>query len=162
MKLLETQRNHHTVKTVFTKIGAQHKKKVVKQVSRVKYDGRKKNSSDMKPITLLKNPAIDGKEIGKSVVDILDAKSEQKKVRVSKFKEELSLSKTETKLRRSLDLSKWQKKRLHKLSAKKLKEKDLTRVPKWSHHWRQAWCHHHWRQAWHYGSWRRAVGISSV
>jgi hypothetical protein len=40
---------------------------MVKQVYHVKYDGRKKKSSDLnstideKPITLLKNPAIDGK-----------------------------------------------------------------------------------------------------
>jgi hypothetical protein len=48
--------------------GAQPKKKVVKQVYRVKYDGRKKKRSDLnstieKPITLPKNPAIDGKEV---------------------------------------------------------------------------------------------------
>jgi hypothetical protein len=41
---------------------------VVNQVYRVKYDGRKKKSLDLnstieKPITLLKNQAIDGKEI---------------------------------------------------------------------------------------------------
>jgi hypothetical protein len=28
-----------------------------------------------KPITLLKNPAIDGKDMGKSSIDILDSKS---------------------------------------------------------------------------------------
>jgi hypothetical protein len=46
----------------------------------VKYDGRKKKSSNLnstieKPITLLKNPAIDGKEEGESPIDILGAKS---------------------------------------------------------------------------------------
>jgi len=78
--------------------GAQPKKKVVKQVYRVKYDGRKKKSSDLnltidKSITLLKNLAIDGKEVRKSSIDILGAKSEQKKVRVPKIKKDLPLSK---------------------------------------------------------------------
>jgi hypothetical protein len=41
---------------------------VVKQVYRVKFDGHEDKSSDLnaiieKPITLLKNPAIDGKEV---------------------------------------------------------------------------------------------------
>jgi hypothetical protein len=49
----------------------------------VKYDGRKKKSSNLnstieKPITLLKNPAIDGKEEGESPIDILGAKSKRK------------------------------------------------------------------------------------
>jgi hypothetical protein len=61
--------------------GAQPNKKVVKQVYPVKYDGQKKKSLDLnltieKPITLMKNLAIDGKEVGKSFIDILDAKSE--------------------------------------------------------------------------------------
>jgi hypothetical protein len=46
----------------------------------VKYDSRKKKSSDLnstieKPITLLKNPAINGKEVRKSSIDIVGAKS---------------------------------------------------------------------------------------
>jgi hypothetical protein len=62
---------------------AQPKKKVVKQVYRVNYDGRKKKSSYLnstieKLITLLKNSAIDGKEVGKSSINILGAKSKQK------------------------------------------------------------------------------------
>jgi hypothetical protein len=47
---------------------------------------------------LLKNLAIDGKEVGKSSIDILGAKSEQKKVRVPKIKKDLPLPKTEIKL----------------------------------------------------------------
>jgi hypothetical protein len=117
--------------------GALPKKKVVKQVYRVKYDGRKKKSSDLnltieKPITLLKNSDIDGKDMGNSSIDILDAKSQQKKVRVPKIKEELLLSKTKIKPRCSLGLPKWQEKKLHKLSAEKLKEKGLVGVPKGS------------------------------
>jgi hypothetical protein len=92
--------------------GAQPKKKVVKQVYRVKYDGRKKESSDLsstikKSITLLKNPAIDGKEVWKSSIDIIGAKSEQKKERVPKVKNDLQLSKTEIKPICSIDLPKW-------------------------------------------------------
>ena len=82
--------------------GAQPKKKVVKQVYRVKYDGRKKKSSDLnstieKPTILLKNSAIDDKEVGKSSIDILGAKSKQKKVKVPKIKKDLPLSKIEIK-----------------------------------------------------------------
>ena len=59
--------------------GAQPKKKVVKKVYCVKYDGRKKKSLDLnsiieKPIILLKNLAINGKEVGKSSIDIVGAK----------------------------------------------------------------------------------------
>jgi hypothetical protein len=53
---------------------------VVKQVYRVKYDGRKKKSSNLnstieKPTILLKNSVIDGKEVGKSSINILSVKS---------------------------------------------------------------------------------------
>jgi hypothetical protein len=91
--------------------GAQPKKKAVKQVYRVNYDGQKEKSSYLnstieKPITLLKNPAIDGKEVGKSSIDILGAKSKQKKVGVPKIKKDLPLSKIEIKLICSIDLPK--------------------------------------------------------
>jgi hypothetical protein len=102
-----------------------------------KYDGRKKKSSDPtstieKPITLLKNLAIDGKEVGKSSIDILSAKSEQKKVGVPKIKKDLPLSKTEIKPICSIGLPKWQENKLQKLSVEKLKEKGLAWVPKGS------------------------------
>jgi hypothetical protein len=108
---------------------------VIKQVYRVKYDGRKKKSSDLnstidKPVTLLKNLAIYGKEVGKSPIDILGAKSEQKMVRVPKIKKDLSLSKIEIKPICSIGLSKWYERKLQKLSAEKLKEKGLAWVPK--------------------------------
>jgi hypothetical protein len=50
----------------------------------VKYDGRKKKSLDLnltieKPITLLKNQTIDGKEVGKSSIDILGVKSKKRR-----------------------------------------------------------------------------------
>jgi hypothetical protein len=64
--------------------GAQPKKKPVKQVYYVKYNGQKKKSLDLnltieKPITLLKNLTIDGKEVGKSSIDILGAKSKKRR-----------------------------------------------------------------------------------
>jgi hypothetical protein len=81
----------------------------------VKNDGRKKKSSDLnstieKLITLLKNVAIDDKEVGKSSIDILGAKFEQKKVRVPKIKNDLPLSKIEIKSICSIGLPKWQEK----------------------------------------------------
>ena len=81
---------------------------------------------------MLKNLAIDGKEVGKSSIDIVGAKSEQKKVRVPKIKKDLPLSKTEIKSICSVSLPKWQEKKLQKLSAEKLKGKGLAWVPKGS------------------------------
>ena len=101
----------------------------------MKYDGRKKKSSDLnstieKLITLLKILAIDGKEVGKSSIDIVGAKSEQKKVGVPKIKKDLPLSKIEIKPICLIGLPKWQGNKLQKLSAEKLKEKGLVWVPK--------------------------------
>lgn len=67
------------------------------------------NATIEKPIILLKNPTIDGKKVGKSFIDILNAKSEQKKVRVPKIKEKLTLSKAELRPRCSFDLPKGKK-----------------------------------------------------
>ena len=101
----------------------------------MKYDGQKEKSSELnstieKPITLLKNLAIDGKDMGKLSIDILDSKSERKNVRVPKIKKELLLSKTEIKPICSIGLPRWQEKKLQKLSAEKLKEKGLAWVLK--------------------------------
>jgi acyl-ACP thioesterase len=68
--------------------------------------------------------------VGKSSIDIIGAKSEQKKVRVPKVKHDLMMSKIEIKLICSIDLPKWQEKKLQKLSVEKLKEKGLVWVPK--------------------------------
>ena len=81
---------------------------------------------------MLKNSAIDGKEVGKSSIDIVGAKSEQKKVGVPKIKKDLPLSKTEIKPISSIGLPKWQEKKLQKLSAEKLKGNGLAWVPKGS------------------------------
>ena len=80
---------------------------------------------------MLKNSAIDGKEVGKSSIDIVGAKSEQK-VGVPKIKKDLPLSKIEIKPICSIGLPKWQENKLQKLSAEKLKEKGLAWVPKGS------------------------------
>lgn len=66
----------------------------------------------------MKNLAIDDKDIRKLSSDILDARSEQKKVELSRFKKEPRLSKTDIKLKSLPDLSKWQKKRLQAFSHK--------------------------------------------
>jgi hypothetical protein len=92
--------------------GAQAKKKVVKQIYRVKYDGQKDKSLDLnltieKPITLLKNSANDGKEVEKSSIDVVGAKFEQKMMKVPKIKIELPLSKIEAKPTCSIGLPKW-------------------------------------------------------
>jgi hypothetical protein len=101
----------------------------------VKYDGRKDKSSNLnstieKSITLLKNPANDGKEVEKSSIDVVSAKFEQKKMKVPKIKKELPLSKIEAKPTCSIGLPKWQEKKIQNLSVEKLKEKGLAWVPK--------------------------------
>ena len=110
---------------------------MAKQVYRVKYDGRKKKNSDLnvtieKPITLLKNLAINGEQVEKSSINIVGTKSEQEEARVPKMREELPLSKTKLKSICSIGLPRWQEKELQKLSAEKLKERGLAWVPKGS------------------------------
>jgi hypothetical protein len=63
---------------------------------------------------LLKSQAIDGKEVRKSSINILDAKSEQKKVRVPKIKKDLPLSKKEIKPRCSLGLPRWKENKVER------------------------------------------------
>jgi hypothetical protein len=116
---------------------AQNKKKVVKQVYRVKRDGRKDKSSDLnsineKPINVLITSVIGGKGKEKSSVDPPSAKSEQKEVKRSKNKRGALLSKTEAKSSHPLGLSNWQKKKLQKLSAQELKKKGMAWIPKGS------------------------------
>ena len=62
--------------------------------------------------------ATKGNEASQSSV-----KSEEKKLRVGKVKEELPLLQTKSQLGCSLGLSYWQKKKLQKLSAQELKER---------------------------------------
>ena len=80
----------------------------------------------------MKNPASDGKKVRKLYIDILDAESEQKKMRVPKIKKDLPLSKIEIKLICSIGLPKWLENKLQKLSAEKQKGKVLAWVSKGS------------------------------
>uniref|UniRef100_K3XRD0 Uncharacterized protein n=1 Tax=Setaria italica TaxID=4555 RepID=K3XRD0_SETIT len=96
----------------------QNKKKVVKQVYRVKRDGRKDkslnlNSINEKPTNVLKISSTNGKEKEKLDVDPPSAKSEQKELK-----------------NHPLGLSNWQKKKLQKLSAQQLRKKGMARVSK--------------------------------
>ena len=82
-------------------------KEVVEQIYRVKRDGRKSATSDMisnekEPIKVL-TLAIKGNEASKS-----SAKSEGKKLRVHKVKQELPLLQIKSQLGCPLDLSYWQ------------------------------------------------------
>jgi hypothetical protein len=113
----------------------QNKKKVVKQVYRVKRDSCKSKSSDLnsinkKPINVLITLAIGGKGKEKSSVNPPSAKSEQKEVERSKTKRGALLSKTEAKSSHPLGLSNWQKKKLQKLSAQELRKKGMAWIPK--------------------------------
>jgi hypothetical protein len=103
---------------------------VVKQVYRVKYDGRKKKSSDLnstikKPITLLKNPTIDGKEVGKSSINIIGAKSEPKEGESAQNQERFAAVQNKNKIDMLNRFTKVARKKLQKFSAEKLKEKGL-------------------------------------
>jgi hypothetical protein len=105
---------------------AQNKKNVVKQVYRVKRDGRKDKSSNLnsineKPINVLITSVIGGKGKEKSSVDTPSAKSEQKEVKRSKNKRGVLLSKIEAKSSHLLGLSNWQRKKLQKLPKKATK-----------------------------------------
>jgi hypothetical protein len=117
--------------------GAQNKKNVIKQVYRVKRDGRKDKSSDLnsvneKPINVFNTSAIGGTGKEKSYIHTSSAKSEQKEVKRLKNKRGALVSKTEVKSSHPLGLSNWQKKELQKLSAQELRKKGMTWIPKGS------------------------------
>ncbi|RCV38332.1 hypothetical protein SETIT_8G133600v2 [Setaria italica] len=115
----------------------QKKKKVVKQVYRVKRDGRKNKSSDLdsiseKIINVLSTLATNGKGKEKSVIDPPRAKSEKNKLKAPKNKKRALLSKTKAKSSYPLGLSNWQKKKLQKLSVPELRKKSMAWVRKGS------------------------------
>ncbi|TVT97876.1 hypothetical protein EJB05_56855, partial [Eragrostis curvula] len=116
---------------------AQEKKKVVKQVYRVKRDGRKDKSSDLsssdkKLNNVVKISATSGKKMKQSVANMSSAKSEQKKLKVLNIKEELPWSKIEVKPIYPIGSSSWTRKKLQSLSAEELKKKNMAWVPKGS------------------------------
>ena len=85
------------------------KKEVVKQVYRVKRDGRKCATSNLisnnkEPIKVL-TLATKGKEVKQSIDKNHSAKSEEKKLRVHKAQKELPLVETKSQSRCSLGLS---------------------------------------------------------
>ena len=109
---------------------------MVKQVYRVKRDGRNSATSDLisnekDPIKVL---TLDtkGNEMKQSIVESQSVKSEENKLRVHKAKKELLLVKTESQPRCPLGLLYWQKKKLQKLSAQELEERNMAWVPKGS------------------------------
>ncbi|RCV24257.1 hypothetical protein SETIT_5G070600v2 [Setaria italica] len=114
----------------------QKKKRVVKQVYRVKRDGRKDKSSYLnsiseKPINLLSTSVTNGKGKEISAVDPQSAKSEQKELTNPKIKGKSLLSKAKAKPSHPLSLSNWQKKKkLQKLSAQELRKRNMAWAPK--------------------------------
>lgn len=111
------------------------KKKVIKQLYRVKKNGRKGASSDLKsneekPIKISESSATKGNDVKQSTVDTSNVKYEKKKLKISKIKKELPLFTSTSQPRYPLGLSRWQKKKLQNLSAQELKEKNLAWVPK--------------------------------
>lgn len=112
-------------------------KKVVKQVYRVKRDGRKDKSSVLdsnneKPINVLETSATISEKMKQLCTDNLDVESEQKKLKVPKVKDKLLQFTRESQPRYPLGLSNWEKKKLQRLSAQELKEKNMAWVPKGS------------------------------
>ena len=109
------------------------KKEVIKQVYRVKKDGRKCATSDSvssnkEPVKLIL--ATKGEEIKQLIVEDKSAKSECANLKVPKVKTELP--KQEQKLQPGcpLGLSRWQERKLQRLCAEELKKKNMSWVPK--------------------------------
>jgi hypothetical protein len=97
------------------------KKTVIKQVYRVKKDGRKCAGSDLilndkRLIEVLETSAFDGKKEKQIIVDDQFAKSEQRKFEVPRIKKELSILKSKSQPRCPLGLSSWHEKKLQRLS----------------------------------------------
>ena len=110
---------------------------MVKQIYRVKKDGRKSATSDLvsnekDPIQVL-TLVTTGNEMKQSIIKSQSAKSEEKKkLTVHKVKQELPLLQTKSQPGSPLVLSYWQKKKLQKLSAQELEERNMAWVPKGS------------------------------
>ena len=99
------------------------KKEVVKQVYRVKRDGRKSATSHLisnkkEPIKVL-TLATKGNETKQLIDKNQSAKSEEKKLRVHKAQKELPFVETKSQPRCPLGLSYWQKKKNYKILVHK-------------------------------------------
>jgi hypothetical protein len=117
--------------------GFQEKKKVVKQVYRVKRDNRKDKSSDLsssdtKPNMTITTSANIDKDVKQQVGDVQGTKSEPMELEVSKVERKLLMPQSEAQLSHPLGLPNWQMRKLQKLKAEELKAKNLAWVPKQS------------------------------
>jgi hypothetical protein len=117
--------------------GFQGKKKVVKQVYRVKRDHHKDKSSDLsssdtKPNVTITTLANIGKDVKQQVGDAQGAKSEPMELEVSKIERKMSMPKLEAQLSHPLDLPNWQMRKLQNLNVEELKAKNMAWVPKQS------------------------------
>jgi hypothetical protein len=117
--------------------GFQGKKKVVKQVYRVKRDHHKDKSSDLsssdtKPNVTITTLANIGKDVKQQVGDAQGAKSEPMELEVSKIERKMSMPKSEAQLSHPLDLPNWQMRKLQNLNVEELKAKNMAWVPKQS------------------------------
>jgi hypothetical protein len=74
---------------------------------------------------LLKNPTIDGKEVGKSSINIIGAKSEPKEGESAQNQERFAAVQNKNKIDMLNRFTKVARKKLQKFSAEKLKEKGL-------------------------------------
>jgi hypothetical protein len=115
----------------------QEKKKVVKQVYRVKRDNRKDKSSDLSSsdtklnVTTTTSVNI-GKDVKQQVGDAQGAKSEPIELEVSKVERKLPIPKSEAQPSHPLGLPNWQMRKLQKLNTEELKGKNMAWVPKQS------------------------------
>jgi hypothetical protein len=115
----------------------QEKKKVVKQVYRVKRDNRKDKSSDpfsshTKPNMTITTSANINKDVKQQFGDVQDAKSEPMELEVSKVERKLSMPQSKAQLSHPLGLPTWQMRKLQKLNAKELNAKNMACVSKQS------------------------------
>jgi hypothetical protein len=115
----------------------QEKKKVVKQIYRVKKDNHKDKSSDLsssdtKPNVAITTSANIGKDVKQQVGDAQGVKSEPMELEVSKVERKLPIPKSKAQLSHPLDLPNWQMRKLQKLNVEELKVKNMSWVTKQS------------------------------
>ena len=109
------------------------KKEVIKQVYRVKKDGRKcavleSTPNIEKPAEL--TLATKGKEVKRVTFRDPLVKSKQDKLKMPNIKKDMPLCETEPEPRCPLGLSHWRERKLHRLRAEELKKRNMAWVPK--------------------------------
>jgi hypothetical protein len=115
----------------------QEKKKVVKQVYRVKGDNCKDKSSDLpssdtKPNMTITTSANIGNNVKQQVGDVQDAKSDPMELEVSKVERKLPMPQSEAQPSHPLGLPNWQMRKLQNLNVEELKAKNMAWIPKQS------------------------------